>query len=212
MGLPGGAQNRTHALQQKLLDHLVGEGENFVRHVNSERLRCLQVDCHLELGRLHDRQVGGPLALQDSTSVNSDLAVCVGKACSITDQAPSRDELALRVDRGNPMACCQRNELTAPRQENGSVLTRSAARRSPSVAKTASISASLLAFTKLIDCPSVRAASCTSGVSISAFGLSGFTNTVIDLFVGSRCCISSMRLVPSSEVYAQKPVTLLPAG
>src|SRR6516162_9257734 len=101
----------------KSLDHLVGEGENFVRYIDSERLRCLQVDCHLELGRLHDGQVGGPLALQDSTSVNSDLAVCVGKACAVTDQAPSRDELALRVDRGNPMACRQRNELTAPRQE-----------------------------------------------------------------------------------------------
>src|SRR5262249_37626383 len=81
--------------------------------------RCVQVDRHLELGRLHDRQIGGFLALQDSTSVNSNLAIAVSKARSVTDQAPGRDELALRVDRGDPMACCQRNELSAPREERG---------------------------------------------------------------------------------------------
>ena len=40
-------------------------------------LAVLQIDDELELGRLHDRQVGGLRALEDSTGIDADLAIAV---------------------------------------------------------------------------------------------------------------------------------------
>src|SRR5205814_7349773 len=40
------------------LDHLVGAGEKRLRHDEAERLRSLDVNDQLELGRLLDRQIG----------------------------------------------------------------------------------------------------------------------------------------------------------
>ena len=42
-----------------LFDHLVGERQQFVRDVEAERFRGLEVDNHSEVGRLLDRQVSG---------------------------------------------------------------------------------------------------------------------------------------------------------
>jgi len=51
------AKSRHSALQQKalLVDHLVGEGKQFGRHINTERLGDVEIDYQLELGRLQDR-------------------------------------------------------------------------------------------------------------------------------------------------------------
>jgi hypothetical protein len=40
------------------LDHLVGEGEDRLRHGQVERLGGLEIDDQLESGRLLDRQIG----------------------------------------------------------------------------------------------------------------------------------------------------------
>ena len=76
-----------------------------------------EVDNQLKFGRLHDGEIDGFLTLENSAGVNTDLAITISKVCAITDQATSRDELALRVDRGQLIACRQRNELIAPCQE-----------------------------------------------------------------------------------------------
>src|SRR6516162_7634546 len=89
-----------------LFNDLVGAREQRRWHVESERPRGFQVDHHLELGRLHDWQIGRLLALEDSARVYSDLAIAISKAHTVTDQAAARDELALRVDRDDPITCC----------------------------------------------------------------------------------------------------------
>jgi hypothetical protein len=57
------------AARQPLFDHLVGAGEHSCGHVEAKRLRCLEVDDQLVLGRCLYRQVGRLLALEDAIDV-----------------------------------------------------------------------------------------------------------------------------------------------
>jgi hypothetical protein len=51
-----------------------------------------------KLGRLNDRQVGRPLALENATQIKHGLAIAVGKMRSIADEAARGDEFALKID------------------------------------------------------------------------------------------------------------------
>ena len=62
-----------------LFDHLTGFGEQRQWHRQSERLGCPQIDQEIEFGRLHDRQVGGLFALEDSADVGSGVLVALGE-------------------------------------------------------------------------------------------------------------------------------------
>jgi hypothetical protein len=57
----------------KLLNHLVGDREHVLRHLDAERPRRLQVDGEIELGCLQHRQVGGLGALEDFAGIDADL-------------------------------------------------------------------------------------------------------------------------------------------
>src|SRR5215510_10084046 len=59
------------------LNHLVGERQQRRRDVDAEHPCRLQVDDKLELRRLHNRQVGRLLALENPASIDADLAPCV---------------------------------------------------------------------------------------------------------------------------------------
>ena len=63
----------------ELFDHLVGASEQGERHGDAERLRRLQVDNQLDLGRLLHRQVGRLFAFQDAARVDAGKAVRFGK-------------------------------------------------------------------------------------------------------------------------------------
>src|SRR5215467_10784238 len=94
------------------LDHLVGAGRQCGRHFEAQHLCGAQIDDEFELGWLHDRQVGGMLALENSRSINADLTISVGKACSITHETAGRDVLAQFIDRWNGVVVCKRDDCT----------------------------------------------------------------------------------------------------
>ena len=64
-------------------DHLVGGGEQRVGDVEAERLCGLQVDVHLDLSYLLDRQVGGLVALENPAGI------VTGRAVRFEERRPS---------------------------------------------------------------------------------------------------------------------------
>src|SRR5262249_31233741 len=94
-------QKRTNCAATKipLFDHLVGESEQPVRHVEVECPGCLEVEHELEFGRLHYRQVGRLFALENAPGVDASLAIGIGDAGSIADQPALESEFAQRIHR-----------------------------------------------------------------------------------------------------------------
>src|SRR5262249_33590651 len=72
-------QEPTYAVQQaeRSFDHLVGDGKQRRGHVEANHPGRLGVDDQLKLARLHDRQVSGPRAFEDTTGVHADLTITV---------------------------------------------------------------------------------------------------------------------------------------
>lgn len=69
------------------LDHLVGAREQGRRKIDRQRLCGIKINHQLELGRLHNRQLGDLGTFQNSCRVNADQSKGIGQARSITDQA-----------------------------------------------------------------------------------------------------------------------------
>src|SRR5262249_20148764 len=59
------------------------------------------------------------LALENPRSIDADLTISVGKACSITHETAGRDVLAQFIDRWNGVVVCKGDELLAPAVEKG---------------------------------------------------------------------------------------------
>jgi hypothetical protein len=70
-----------------LFDHLVGAGEQRRRHLKAERLRSLQVDHQLVLGRRLHREVSGFLALEDAVDISRRAPMRVDRIGPVGDQA-----------------------------------------------------------------------------------------------------------------------------
>jgi len=77
---------------------LVGTGEERGRDRQSERVRGLQIDYELELGRQQHRQVGRLLPVQDAACIDTDLLISFNAAWSVAHQAARRHLLAPLID------------------------------------------------------------------------------------------------------------------
>jgi hypothetical protein len=84
-----------------------------VRHGEPERFGRLEIDRQIGLGwRLH-RQVGRPLALENTIDVNSSAPVLVDRIRPIRDEPAGTDEVAIGVHRGQLVLCRKGYDQTA---------------------------------------------------------------------------------------------------
>src|SRR5215470_14193497 len=63
--VPGAVVSRCSNVKPKLLNNLVGSQQDCRRQIDTDRFGGLQIDDHLELGGLLDRQIGGLGATSD---------------------------------------------------------------------------------------------------------------------------------------------------
>jgi hypothetical protein len=75
---PAWVRERRTRREQQSFNRLVEAREQHRRNVEPQRLRGLEIDHKLELGRLLNRQVGGLLPLEDAIDVTGRLPALVG--------------------------------------------------------------------------------------------------------------------------------------
>ena len=81
--------------------------------VEAKRLRGLEIDDQLVLGRRLHRQVGRLLALEDAIDVAGRAAELVHEIIPVGDQATAGDEVASVIDRGQLMPGRKRDDQLA---------------------------------------------------------------------------------------------------
>src|SRR4051812_38220105 len=92
--VPEAAMSRCSNVRAKLLDHLVGAGEQRVGHGETKCLRGLEVDYKLILGWCLHWEVGGLLAPENAIDVASRQPVLINLIRPIGYQAPACDVVA----------------------------------------------------------------------------------------------------------------------
>src|SRR5215469_13631954 len=107
------ATSRHSALRQRLalFDHLVGGVEHRLRYGQVKRFGGFAIDSELDFRGLLERQVGWLLAFQNTSSVDADNAIGVGKVRSVTHQPAGRDKLGQSMDRRHTKACREGSEV-----------------------------------------------------------------------------------------------------
>src|SRR6266511_2300381 len=91
----------TTVIDVSSLDHLVGAGEQRGRNLDAERSRGRKIDHEFEFAGLNDRKIGGLGTLQDSASIDADLAKRFREARSVAHQPARFDIFACIEDGGN---------------------------------------------------------------------------------------------------------------
>src|SRR5215475_2672566 len=86
-----------------LFDHLVGAGENRIRHGQAEGLGGLEIDDELEPGRQLDRQLARLGTIEDAIDIGGGTPVAVGEVLAVADQSSGLYVLPEREDRRQPV-------------------------------------------------------------------------------------------------------------
>ena len=97
--------------------HFVGTVLNRLRHGDAQRFRGLEVDDQLDFHRLLNRQIGGPLSLENPARVDPDLTGRFSEAAAVAHKAASGGELTKLGDRRHRVTSRQCTELFVPADE-----------------------------------------------------------------------------------------------
>src|SRR5262249_8001253 len=92
-------------------DHLVGGSQQLVRHSEAEHPGGRGVDDEFELARLHDPQIRRLCALEGATGGDPNLTKPTDNVRSVAHQPTDFRVIAHRVDRREPVECCQLGQL-----------------------------------------------------------------------------------------------------
>src|SRR6516162_1034719 len=95
-------------------DHLVGACEQCLRCGQPQRLSSLEVDSQFEFRWLLNGKINRLVSVENTGSINANLAICVSKAGTVAYKAACCCELAPLVNCGYRVPRRQRNELIAP--------------------------------------------------------------------------------------------------
>jgi len=79
-------------------DHLIGAGEQRLRHGEPECLRGFQIDDKFILGRRLHGEIGRFLAFENAIDIAGRAPELIGKTRSVGDQATIRDNEAVGID------------------------------------------------------------------------------------------------------------------
>src|SRR5436190_23929434 len=110
-GMPwSSAKFRSHV---PLLDHLVRKREQSGGNCDTKGLCRFKVDHEFVLGRLPNREIGGFVALENATNVETAMLDGTAQAVAIAHQATSVHETAPRVHRRDRVTGGQVNNLKA---------------------------------------------------------------------------------------------------
>src|SRR6476620_4782195 len=90
-----------HRSRNSSFDHLVGEREHLVRHIEAKGLRGLEIDHQREFRRPLDRKVGWLRATQDPIHISSGTAEEVMEVHAVADETSDIDELWVAYTAGN---------------------------------------------------------------------------------------------------------------
>ncbi len=100
-----------------LFDHVVGTNEYRSWDGEAKCLSGLEVDRQLELRRLHHRQIGGLLTLEDARDVTTHQMIGLGEIGSVAGEAAGRGEIAAAINRWHRMPVRYGDECVAASEE-----------------------------------------------------------------------------------------------